>query len=173
MLPNNIKQKTTEEKIQLLKEYLSNENTDDKILALNIFLLIKHNNSFDDSFFTHEDVIFNDIMEFIDIIDELKNDLKRYTEKLLGIYISCIKNCNLSTFNVNNICNIPLIYLHVLYMMDYMTLSSLCNNFDCNDDDSIYSESYEVVVNLSNKISCFSMLLDSNLETLGLPKTAL
>ena len=50
----DFKQKTTDEKIELLKNYLLNENSNDLILALNIFNLIKRGNSFAKSFFEHK-----------------------------------------------------------------------------------------------------------------------
>ena len=162
MLPNGLKQKDIKEKIKILREYIQSENSDDKLLSLNVYLLIKRNNTFDDSFFEHEDVMFNDIMEFIDIADELHDDLDNFSKKLCGIYLSCIKNCHI--IETSPATPIGKKYLYVLYMLDFLTLSSIMKNLEFNIDETVYSESYEVIVNLANKISCFGVLLNDNLN---------
>lgn len=158
----NIKNKDAKEKIEIIKNYLLDEKSNDKVLALNVFLLIKRNNTFDDSFFEHKDVIFNDVMEFIDIADELHSELENFISKLLGVYLSCIKNCSLVVSDQSK--HIPTNILYVLYMMDYLTLSTLINNNDIQEDNTHYDESYEVVVSLSEKISYLFNLLDNSIK---------
>ena len=162
MLPNNLKQKTIEEKIQVLSNYIDNENSNNDLLALNLFLLIKRDNNFDETFFEHEDVIFNDIMEFIDIADALHDKLQVFIETLLGIYLSCLKNCSIDV--ADNTPTMPTVYLHVLYMMDYITLSKLMLLYNPVSSVEKYKESYDVVLSLSNKLSCFGVLMNDNIN---------
>lgn len=174
MLQNNIKNKTIEEKIDVLRNYLSDNNSDDKLLALNIFLLIKKNNNFEKDFFEHEDVIFSNIVEYIDIADALSDELNEVIQNIIAIYLSCITNCSVLNLNYDTQVSIPIVYLHILYMMDFFTLSRLMrevlNFIELNNNKyylNVYKESYEIILSLSNKMSCFSIISNDGIQIIN------
>ena len=81
-----LKNKSLEEKVEALKTYLNNENSDNMIIALNIFNLLKSGNNWSNSFFEHEDIIFNntdiegfEVKKYINMslyeMDKVKDDI--------------------------------------------------------------------------------------------------
>lgn len=159
----DIKQKSTEEKIEIFKKWLQDENTDDNFATLNVFLLVKNSNNFDKSFFEHKDVIFNDILEYIDIVDALNDELQHFTTKLVSIYMSCIKNCSLD-ISTEEHSKMPILYKNVLCMMDFLSLSTLIRSTYIEACDEIYEESLDIMISLTSKLAWFSAICENTYD---------
>lgn len=161
-----LKNKSLEEKVEALKTYLSNENSDNMIIALNIFNLLKSGNNWSNSFFEHEDIIFNNIIEFIDIKNKLKNELDTFCLKVLNIYYSCIYNFyNLVEYQTDSM-DIPNIYMHFLLQADFQTLAELSQMYNFKTFDGInYKNGFVIISSMANKVKLFNeLILDINLN---------
>lgn len=151
-----LKQKTKEEKIEALRKYLANEDTEDIELALNIFNLVKRGNAFDNSFFEHESIIFNDILEFVDIKNALTPELTAFCKKLLVIFYNIIYRCN-DFEKTNETKPIPNIYRYALYQMDFLTLSQLAMEYKIdNFTDEAYENGLDILTVIADKLSLFN-----------------
>jgi len=151
-----LKQKTTAEKVEALKNYLVNEDTEDLELALNIFNLIKRGNAFGDSFFAHESIIFNDILEFVNIKNTLAPELTAFCKKLLVIYYNAIYRCN--DFEKRQETKpIPTIYRHILYQADFLTMSQLAMEYKVdNFTNETYENGLDILSAMADKLSLFN-----------------
>ena len=98
-----IKDLSYEHRYKALGCALQTVNLRNPIFLSNIFCLIKGYNSFDESYFNHEQVFINDEVEYLDIFDDLDKEIAAVTEKLAEYYISMIKTCNL----IDNVDNNP------------------------------------------------------------------
>ena len=81
---------------------LKTEQIKNPIFLMNIFCLIKGYNTFEESYFEHEQVFLNDEVEFLDIFDDLEQEIKDVTLKTAEYYISMLKTCNLVEAVENN-----------------------------------------------------------------------
>lgn len=155
MVQENLKALTVEEKIKILKEYLNNENDESKILALNVYTLIKEGNTFSDDFFESPDIMFSDIMNFLAIKKALTVELKQFRKRLIEIYVACLKHCTLKKDRVEK--QTPIIYRYCLYLSDFQTLAKLwvkCEN-DIELDNTDYIDSFTIINSLAKKINIY------------------
>lgn len=161
-----LKNKSLEEKIEALKAYLADENNEDIILALNLYNLIKYDNSWDESFFQHENIIFNSILEFIQIKNALKNELNTFCLKLLNIYYSCIYNCG-NLIVDEDAKPIPALYKHILLQGDFIFMSKLANDYKFTSfDNTVYSNAMSILIPMINKLGLLYNFMSYNMETL-------
>lgn len=155
-----LKSKSLNEKIEALKSYLNNESSDDIIMALNVFNLLKSGNNWDDSFFEHKDIIFNDILEFIEIKNTLKDELDTFCLKVLSIYYSCIYNfSNIIEYQSDSI-EIPTIYMHFLLQSDFQLLAELSQAYKFKNFEPIsYKNGFMIIGSIANKLQLFNKLI--------------
>lgn len=159
-----LKNKSLEEKIEALKSYLNNENDEDPILSLNLYNLIKFGNNWDESFFQHPDIIFNSILEFIQIKNKLKIELNDFCNKLLNIYFNCIYNCS-KVVTDEEIRPIPTIYRNVLLQGDFLFMSELANNYKFTAfEEVVYEDPFSVLVPMANKLGLLYNFISFNTE---------
>lgn len=151
-----LKQKTTEEKIEAIKQYLTNEDTNDLEMALNLFNLIKRGNSFSKSFFEHESIMFKDVLEFVNIKNKLTPELTAFCKKLLVIYYNAIYRCN-DFEKKQETKPIPVIYRHALYQADFLTMSQLAMEYKLDDFTSeTYENGLDILSAMADKLSLFN-----------------
>ena len=143
---SEIKTLSVNEKIEYLKKYLTTENIEaTEEAVLNIFVLLKRYNTFNSDFFAHKDVLFNDYMESIDILQAVTTELTMIANKLLSIYMSCIKHCKMTNINEKPV-HIPDIYLKVLKLLDFHTMSVLFGLYpDYEETKDIYFEATALI----------------------------
>lgn len=151
-----LKQKTIDEKIKAIKNYLEKEDTDDLEMALNVFNLIKRGNAFGNSFFEHESIIFNNILEFVNIKNKLTPELTKFCKKLVVIFYNCIQRCN-DFEKKQETKPIPLIYRHALYQADFLTMSQIAMEYGVEDfTNEIYENGLDILASMSDKMSIFN-----------------
>lgn len=149
------------------EEAESNISLEKKFLAFNVFLLIKGKNLLGDDFFKNKDVMFNDAIEFLDIGDEINDELNAFKAKLIGTYFSSFKHCNIMT--TIGLPKIPLNIKLVLLMLDYNTLSNIFEDLeedkiDVIDDNICYEDAFKIIISLSSKVSYFNNMLFNNFK---------
>ena len=153
----NIKQKSTEEKIELLRDYMNGKNTDN-VLTVNLYSMIVPNKSFSDDYFEDQNILFSNIEEFLDIKITIKEELNNFISKLLGIYIACIKHCSVILTNDDK--NIPEQYFKLLCMLDITLLSNLMEKNNPAEDDTHYKESFGLIKRYSEQFCIYSSLIE-------------
>ena len=153
-----LKNDTTDNKIKCIRDFINSENTEmNDILAFTIYLLIKGKHTFSEDFFNNDKVIFNDIMEFIDIKEAVGEDLKNFCEKLLGIYFACIKFCTVN--EEIPVDKIPTNIKSVLLFLDFQTLSNLQKLYIPKENNIQYQDALDVLYALSSQLYMYVNLL--------------
>ena len=115
------------------------------IFLMNVFCLIKGYNTFDEAYFEHEQVFLNDEVEFLDIFDDLEQEIKEVTYKTAEYYVSMLKTCNLVEAVENNPNAVKLENLYV-YLFDSMDVTILAKILSSVKDPSIW-ETKKIVLN--------------------------
>lgn len=115
------------------------------IFLMNIFCLIKGYNTFEESYFEHPQVFLNDEVEFLDIFDDLEEEIKEVTLKTAEYYISMLKTCNLveAVENNPNAVKMENIYIYLFNSMDVTILARILSQVK---DPSIW-ETKKIVLN--------------------------
>lgn len=159
-----LKTLSMEEKIKVIKEYIKNVYANDKYLAFNVYLLIKKNNNYDESFFMSDDVMFNDLCEFIDLKEEIKEDLVNFIREMNGIYISCCKYCKLVDSNKYE--NIGPRHFYIFCLLDFQTISELIETYGISECDRKFENAFNVIAALSSKAYFLNSFLN-NVDSFG------
>lgn len=115
------------------------------IFLMNVFCLIKGYNTFDEAYFEHEQVFLNDEVEFLDIFDDLEQEIKDVTYKTAEYYVSMLKTCNLVEAVENNPNAVKLENLYI-YLFDSMDVTILAKVLSSVKDPSIW-ETKKIVLN--------------------------
>lgn len=159
-----LKHRPIEERIEFIRKGLQDINSDNQELAFNLYLLIKGNNNFPDEFFASERVIVNDLMDTIDIMGKNEVAINELKTKLVGIYLSSIKNCGMITSQKTT--PIPTLYRNILYLLDFTTMSALIDETKTTEftDKTFYSDGFSVISVMASKMSMFANLLAQNID---------
>lgn len=159
-----LKNKSTEDKIEVIKQYLNDENNEDISLSLNLFNLLKYGNNWDESFFQHEEILFNSILEFIQIKNAVKPQLDIFCNKLLNIYYNCVYNCG-KIVTEEEVHPIPVIYRNILLQGDFLFMSNLANDYKFTSfEEVVYDDPLSILVPMSNKLGLLYTMLSTNLD---------
>ena len=115
------------------------------VFLMNVFCLIKGYNTFEDSYFNHEQVFLNDEVEFLDIFDDLEEEIKEVTLKTAEYYVSMLKTCNMteSVDNNPNAVKMESLYEYLFSAMDVTILAKVLSSVK---DPSIW-ETKKIVLN--------------------------
>lgn len=140
-----IKNLSYEHRKKALSQALHTENLKDPIFLLNVYCLLKGYNTFENAYFEHEQVFLNDEVEFLDIFDDLEQEIKEATYKLAEYYISMIKTCNLVEGVQNNPNAVEMEYLYK-YMFSCMDVTVLARIVSSVKDPAIW-ETQKIVLN--------------------------
>lgn len=115
------------------------------IFLMNIFCLIKGYNTFEESYFEHEQVFLNDEIEFLDIFDDLEEEIKEVTYKTAEYYISMIKTCNLIEAVENNPNAVAMENIYV-YLFNAVDVTILARILSSVKDPTVW-ETKKIVLN--------------------------
>lgn len=93
----------------------------------NIFCLVKGFNTFEESYFNHEQVFLNDEVEFLDIFDDLEQELKAVKHQVAEYYISMLKTCHLveAVENNPNAVEMESMYVYLFNSFDVTILAKI------------------------------------------------
>lgn len=124
---------------------LKNTQLKNPIFLMNIFCLVKGYNTFDDAYFEHEQVFLNDEVEFLDIFDDLEEEITTVTKQVAEYYVSMLKTCNLTDGIANNPNTVKLepLYEYLFISMDVIILARILSSIK---DSSIW-ETKKIVYN--------------------------
>lgn len=124
---------------------LKTEQLKNPIFLMNVFCLIKGYNTFEESYFEHEQVFLNDEVEFLDIFDDLEQEIRTVTYKMAEYYVSMLKTCNLveAVENNPNAVEIENIYIYLFDSVDVTILAKILSSVK---DPSIW-ETKKIVLN--------------------------
>lgn len=115
------------------------------IFLQNVFCLIKGYNTFEEAYFEHEQVFLNDEVEFLDIFDDLEEEIKIVTRQVAEYYVSMLKTCNLVEAVENNPNAVEMENLYV-YLFNSMDVTILAKVLSSVKDSSIW-ETKKIVLN--------------------------
>lgn len=115
------------------------------VFLQNIFCLIKGYNTFEEAYFEHEQVFLNDEVEFLDIFDDLEEEIKNVTYQTAEYYVSMLKTCNLVEGVENNPNAVEMENLYV-YLFNAMDVTILAKVLSSVKDSSIW-ETKKIVLN--------------------------
>lgn len=115
------------------------------IFLMNVFCLIKGYNTFEESYFEHEQVFLNDEVEYLDIFDDLEQEIKNVTYKTAEYYVSMLKTCNLVEAVENNPNAVEMENIYC-YLFDTMDVTILAKVLSSVKDPSIW-ETKKIVLN--------------------------
>lgn len=118
------------------------------IFLMNIFCLIKGYNTFEEAYFEHEQVFLNDEVEFLDIFDDLEQEIKEVTLKTAEYYMSMLKTCNLveAVENNPNAVKMENLYVYLFDSMDVTILAKILSTPYVVKETSIW-ETKKIVLN--------------------------
>lgn len=133
---------------EALRLALKTENLHNPVFLSNVFCLIKGYNTFADEYFEHEQVFLNDEVEFLDIFDDLEEEIANVTHKLAEYYVSMLKTCNLveAVENNPNAVKIEELYVYLFSVMDVLVLARVLSSVK---DNSIW-ETKKIVLGSLN-----------------------
>lgn len=149
-----IKNLSYEHRKEALRCALKNPQLKNPIFLSNIFCLVKGYNTFEDSYFSHEHVFLNDEVEFLDIFDDLEEEIKVVTFTLGEYYISMLKTCNLVEGVENNPHAVKMepLYEYLFGMLDVTILAKILTSIK---DPSVW-ETKKVVLGGLNYLGIIS-----------------
>lgn len=115
----NIKTWEFKDKIDFLKSAIKDEGLRNVNVIVNISLLLKRFNGFDDEIFERDDVYFDSMVELIDAKLELQSDLDDLRKKIVGLYLSVIKSLVVKNDEQSrDICDLYFLLMRVLSVYD-------------------------------------------------------
>lgn len=140
-----IKNLSYEHRKAALSQALKTPELRNLIFLQNIFCLIKGYNTFEESYFEHPQVFLNDEVEFLDIFDDLEEEIKEVTYKTAEYYVSMLKTCNLveAVENNPNAVKMENIYVYLFNCMDVTILAKILSSVK---DPSVW-ETKKIVLN--------------------------
>lgn len=162
--PTEIKHASFDEKLAWLKAVLTNTEVDNLDVATNIINFIRGGKKFSDDFFAHPIVIASSTQEFIDLKRKCKPEIQAFCAKLLGIYLSCIKNCG-NIVEADGPVPVPHCYLNVLLGLDFITLSKIQQDLSLKqisyaEDGKIYIESIAILAAYAKTLNILEEIID-------------
>lgn len=122
---------------EALRSALKTPQLKNSIFLMNVFCLVKGYNTFEESYFEHPQVFLNDEVEFLDIFDDLEEEIKEVTYKTAEYYVSMLKTCNLVEAVENNPNAVEIENLYV-YLFDVMDVTILAKILSSVKDPSIW-----------------------------------
>jgi len=126
---NEIKNFSFEKKLNYFKNLLNNKDCSEPTDILNIFRLINAHNVFDDNFFEHEQSYINDIAEYIDLRQELKDEIQEFYTHLVFWYLSLIASCDLplSPIDEKDLKELPSLYFGIFSLGTISLFANIMN----------------------------------------------
>lgn len=123
---------STEEKTELIRQCLLHEEIVNPSLITNIVLL-SLGGSLDDNAFKNEICLFNSLIEFIDIKQELRTEINKFNTQLCKYFIGVLKGYSLKLNELK--IDITNLYWGVIHSVTFANISTLLNKVDFNIKD--------------------------------------
>ena len=154
----NAKSLTQEEKVELIKQCLTHEELTNPSLITNIVLL-SLGGSLDDAVFENEVCLFNSLIEFIDIKQEVKAEITKFNTQLCKYFIGVLKGYGLKLNELK--IDMTNLYWAVIHSVTFENISTLLNKaeFDIKDVPAIRNAE-EIINTLCMKNDVSKRLLD-------------
>lgn len=115
----NIRTWEFKDKVEFLKNAIKDEGLKNVNVIVNISLLLKRFNNFDDEIFERDDVYFESMVELIDAKLELQSDLDDLRRKIVGLYLSIIKSLVVKNDEQSrDICDLHFLLMRILSVYD-------------------------------------------------------
>lgn len=137
-----LKLETTENKIAFLRQCLLRTNIININIIFNISLLVKAISYFDGNLFKNKDVIFKDIMEFIDIKYLMKEDIELLAKRLFDIFLNSLASYN--NFNEEQSVDSSNLYYLLLNIMNF---NDICNIISITKEDNKMLRGSKILIN--------------------------
>lgn len=140
----NAKSLPAEEKIELIKQCLAHEEITNPSLITNIVLL-SLGGSLDDDVFENEICLFNSLVEFIDIKQEIRNEIAAFNTQLCKYFIGVLKGYNLKLNELK--IDMTNLYWAVIHAVTFENISTLLNKVEFDIKDVPAIRNAEEIVN--------------------------
>jgi len=122
----DLKNASTEQKIEALKYGFDNPNLADPLMQLNMYNLVKSYNNLNDEFFNSSDVYFNSVEELLDIKLALGANIKAFIKQLSIYFLSLIKSYTKFMYTPSDEhIKLPVLYANMILSSDLATLSGI------------------------------------------------
>lgn len=122
----DLKEATTEQKIEALKYGFNTPTLDDPLMQLNLYNLIKSYNNMNDEFFASTDVYFNSVEELLDIKLALGVEIKAFIKQLSIYFLSLLKSYNKLAYTPSDEhISLPTLYKNMILTSDLLTLAGI------------------------------------------------
>ena len=124
------KELSSEKKVEILK-YSIKEQLCIINLIETIVLLINSSNNYNTEFFANKDVFFSSIVDYLDICDELEEEIKNIKQQVIYYFFAITKSyINHPRFIINETSNyeaMPKMYEYIMMLLDFFNLSFIMN----------------------------------------------
>lgn len=122
----DLKNASTEQKIEAIKYGLQTPTLQDPLLQLNIYNLVKSYNNMNEYFFSSTDVYFNSVEEILDVKLALGKEIKAFIRQLSIYFMSIFKSYNKFVFTPSDEhIVLPALYRNMILSSDLGTLSGI------------------------------------------------
>lgn len=152
----NFKSLPLNEKVLFLKACFKSVYIVNSVLIANIILLIKGCSTNVD-LFQSEDVIFNDISEYIEIKQQLKDEIKEFNTKVVTYYMGAIKGLSIKLDDRK--IDIENLYFHSMLVLNLNDISKMMMNVD-KIQEILPIKNSDLFINAINSNSSLSVLKD-------------
>jgi hypothetical protein len=162
----NLKALSFEDRLEILRSALNNQDLLDSTLVLNIFNLINSYKELNKDYYSSEEVMVNSTIEFIDMKNKLKEELTKFSNELARYYISIIKTVGVTDFPANNLPQpIPYVYQRILLISDFISMSNIIKSIQ-EVNGLIYVENAELFLSALANRYVFANAMIKDLELL-------
>lgn len=134
-------------------------------IILNMLMLLRPYNTFDQSFFDSNLIIFSDIEQFLDVKSELCSEIKNLAIQISQCFMSLCKSMPKIEYSVlDDYVKVPNFYASVFQTIDLTALFGIMSQLDCDvkfkltkyADANIYIDSiiekYQFSISLMNRL---------------------
>lgn len=132
-----------EDKINFFKQAIKDEGLRNTNIIINIALLLKRLNNYDDTIFEREDIYFTSLVELVDVKLELKNELDELRKVIVKYYLSVIKS--LVVKNEEQSKEIANLYYLLLRVLSVYDISLMLQKIDLDGIDAEFVKGADII----------------------------
>lgn len=141
-------------RVDIMRHVLKEKDLVNSYFIMNIFNLIKRDNTLDSSLLSSDKVIINTLSEFVDIKKKLRVEIQEFIDQLSFWYFSIMKSAaKLEYIPQDDIKVLPKVFSQMLLLFDFLTISGIiskCSNIE-TDNLVLVENAYSYLVELSKK----------------------
>ena len=165
----DLKNASTEQKIEALRYGLQTPTLNDPLMQLNIYNLVKSYNNMNDYFIKSTDVYYNSVEEILDIKLALGKEIKAFIRQLSIYFMSIFKSYNKFVFTPSDEhIVLPPLYRNMILSSDFGTLSGIFTKTpEFSTKELVYiDDAYVYLTTLINKSQKGTELVEEFLKNL-------